>query len=426
MLLAEYGHRPLPRWRRVRQRLDHVAIGDVAAAVRSEFARPEVGEAVFPGARVCIGCSSRGIDRYAEVIRTLVQEVKHRGGLPFLIPAMGSHGGATVEGQLALMARHGLTEAAMDCPVRATMETVRLGEVAGNVPVYFDRIAATEADIIIPVNRVKPHTDFRGPVESGLLKMLAIGFGKQFGASFFHEQGYYDFAELIPVVGRFSLTRVPVAFGVALIENGYGALREIEAVPAPAIWEREQVLLERARTAMARLPVAELDVLIVDHIGKDISGAGMDPNVTNRYPEGGPLSGAGPVKRIFVRHLTPDTGGSAVGLGLADVTLQSTAARVDPAVMYINAVTARMTDVVRIPMSFPNDRIALGVALATCNRTDPARACILRIRDTKHLEEMYASEELLPDLLKTGRVDLLDEPHPIVFTADGMLGEALD
>ncbi|HET7092696.1 MAG TPA: lactate racemase domain-containing protein, partial [Thermomicrobiales bacterium] len=312
----------LPRWLKVRQQLDATDVGDVAQAVAAEFARPEIDAAVRPGQRVALTAGSRGIDKFDQTLKAAVDEVKRRGAQPFIVPAMGSHAGATAEGQAAMIAHYGVTEAAMGCPILSSMDTVHLGEVEDGVPVWFDR-NAWEADAVIPVGRVKPHTDFRGPVESGLMKMIAIGLGKQKGADFFHSQGMGEFHHLIPAVANFTLARVNIPFGLALIENGYGLLSQIEAVPAARIWEREQELLRIARERMGRLPGERIDVLLIDRIGKDISGDGADPNVINRDVAGALPPTEEPVKpqiqRLVVRDLTDDTSGNATGIGMADV-----------------------------------------------------------------------------------------------------------
>src|SRR5450759_681242 len=237
----------LPRWAPVRQLFDADEVADMAQAVADELTRPGTGDAITPGARVAILAGSRGVDRVAEVIRALADGVRSRGGIPFVVPAMGSHGGATAEGQAAILAHYGITEASMGCPVRSCMDTVYLGDVLGDVPVYVDRLAYEEADLVIPVNRVKPHTDFAGPVESGLAKMLAIGLGKQKGADAFHSRGYGEFPRLIPAVAASTLTKVPIPFGVALVENAFSRCALVEAVPAARLADREPELLALAR-----------------------------------------------------------------------------------------------------------------------------------------------------------------------------------
>jgi len=413
----------LPRWAPVRQRLDATEVGDVAAAVAVEFSRPGVGEQIRPGQRVALTAGSRGIDKIDQVLKATVVEVKRLGAEPFIVPAMGSHAGATAEGQVAMLAHYGVTEAAMGCPIRSSMDTILLGEIEGDVPVWFDR-HAYDADATIPIGRVKPHTDFRGPVESGLMKMIAIGLGKQKGADFFHSQGMGEFHHLIPSVARFSLSRVNIPFGLALVENGYGRLGLVEGVPAARIWEREQELLKLARERMGRLPGERIDVLVVDFIGKDISGDGADPNVINRDIAGVLPPSEEPVtpriQRLVIRDLTEDTAGNATGIGMGDVILRQAVAKMDPVATYMNLITAKAPQGARIPLTVDTDRQALFVALACCVKTTTEGARIARIRDTKHVEEFWASAPLLPELLASGRVEALAEARPIAFDATGM------
>ncbi|MGH2613932.1 MAG: lactate racemase domain-containing protein [Thermomicrobiales bacterium] len=414
----------LPRWAPVRQFLDAAEIGDVRAAVAEQLGRPGVSDRLRPGQRVAITAGSRGIDRIDEVVRAVVDEVCSLGAEPFVIPAMGSHGGATAEGQRELIAHYGITEATMGCPILSSMDTVHLGEVEDGVPVWFDR-NAFEADAVIPVVRVKPHTDFRGPVESGLMKMIAIGLGKQKGAEFFHSQGMNEFHHLIPAVSNFTLSQVNIPFGVAVIENGYGKLAQAEAVPAARMWEREQELLKIARERMGRLPGERIDVLIIDRIGKDISGDGADPNVINRDvagvlpPTEEPMTPR--IQRIIVRDLTDDTEGNATGIGMADIALRRAVERMDPVATYMNMITAKAPQGARIPLTVDTDRQALYVALACCLKTDQETARIARIQDTKHVETFWASEHLIPELLASGRVEVTGELRPIAFDANGML-----
>jgi hypothetical protein len=419
MSYAEFD-RGLPRWTKVRYHIDPIEITDVAAAVKGAFAA--VAGAIQPGHRVCLTGGSRGIDRIDQVLAAAVAEVKRLGATPFIVPAMGSHGGATAEGQLEVLASYGITPERMGCEIRSSMETVQLGEVEGGVPVYFDRNAYEGADVVIPINRVKPHTDFHGPVESGLLKMIAIGLGKQKGADTFHAQGFAVFHRLIPAVGRFTLTKVNIPFGLALVENGHARLADIEAVPADRIWEREQELVLLARQKMARLPVTAIDVLVLDSIGKDISGLGMDSNVVGRYYTG--PTGTGPdVQRIVVRSLTPATEGNAVGIGMADVVLQQAVDQMDQHKTYMNCITAKTPEGARVALTVQTDREALAVALACCLKVEPRSARVIRIADTKHLEYFYASESLLPELLATGACEVLEELAPIRFDASDMFAD---
>jgi hypothetical protein len=409
--LDVFRHAELPRWALVHRSLDATEIDDVAAAVDAAV-RPVIGS-IPSGSRVAVAAGSRGIDRIDEVVAATVRAIRAAGAEPFVVPAMGSHGGATVEGQLAVLASLGMTPERLDCEIRASMDTVRLGEVRG-IPVFIDRIAFEEADAIIPVNRVKPHTDFTGPVESGLQKMIAIGLGKQKGADTFHAQGFDAFAELIPAVAAFTLGRANIPFGVALLENGYARLRRVEAVAAPDIDRRERELRDEADAFLARLPFARLDVLILDFIGKDISGLGMDSNVVGRYYTG-PTGRGTDIQRLFVRDLTDETEGNAVGIGMADVVHARAVARMDAVKTYMNCVTAKTPEGARIALTAASDREGLDLALACCLRVDPARARIARIRDTKHLEWFFASEALLDELRGRADCEIKGAPAPIGF-----------
>jgi hypothetical protein len=414
----------LPPWARIRQQLDSTDIGSIPDAIAREFAKPGIGDKIQPGNAVALTAGSRGIDRIAEVLRACVDEVRNRGGEPFIIPAMGSHGGATAEGQMALIAHYGVTEEAMGAPIRASMETVELGSLDDGVPVWFDRIAHDTADLVIPVGRVKPHTDFRGPVESGLMKMIAIGLGKQHGASWFHSQGMHTFGDLIPRVAAFTMTKEPIPFGIALVENGYSKLALAEAVPAGQIREREIELLEIAKAKLAGLPRVELlDVLIVDEIGKDVSGDGADPNVIHRatvdtmdFSNMRPL-----IQRCIARGLTVDTDGNATGIGMFDFTLERLVEQMDPVPTYMNTITAKSPAGARVPITVETDRQALTLAIASALKVEPGNAKVMRIQSTKHLEELHVSAPVLEELRRTGvPVEVLEDVHPIAFDADGM------
>ncbi len=428
MGLEVFERGELPRWAPVRQKLDaeEIPTGGVGAAVAAALARPGVGfeAAITPGTRVALTAGSRGIDRIAEVLAAVVAEVKRLGGEPFIVPAMGSHAGATAEGQLGLLAHYGVTPEAMGCPIRSSMETVRLGEVEDGVPVWFDRIAYEQADVVVPIGRVKPHTDFRGPIESGLCKMLAIGLGKQKGADTFHGRGFADFHRLIPTVARYTLAQVAIPFGIALVENGYSRLALVEAVPAARIEARERELLVVAREKMAGLPGEAIDVLIVDEIGKDISGSGADPNVIGRDPFGLLFTPEHPprpaVQRVVFRDLTDATEGNATGIGLGDVVLRRAVAKMDPVQTYMNNITSKNPAGARIPITADTDRQAIALALATCVRVQPETSRLARIANTKRLEDFWVSEPLLAELAP-GNVEVLGDPRPIAFDADGML-----
>jgi hypothetical protein len=292
------------------------------------------------------------------------------------------------------------------------------------VPVYFDR-NAYQADAVIPVGRIKPHTDFHGPIESGLMKMIAIGLGKQKGADVFHSHGFPEFHRLIPAVGLFSISHVNMPFGVGLVENGYSHMSLIEAIPGRQILEREKDLLKIARERMGRLPGERIDILIVDEIGKDISGDGADPNVINRDVSGelakSEILPKPEVHRVIFRDLTPDTEGNATGVGLGDFVLRQLADKVDPHFTYMNVITSKYPAGGRMPMVMDNDRQAIYLAIGSAMHTTTEGAKIARIRNTKDVEELWVSEPLLPEMLATGKVMPIGDLQEIAFDDQGML-----
>ncbi len=414
---AEFAHEKLPRWALVRQSFDPAEIEDVRQAVR--VALEPVISMVRPGARVCVAAGRRGIDRIDQVVRAAVDRFREAGASVFIIPAMGSHGGATPEGQLEVLAEYGITPESMGCEIRSSMEVVTLGEARPGLPAFLDRNAFEGADLIVPINRVKVHTDFSGPVESGLMKMIAIGLAKQHGADTLHAQGFASFHELIPAVATFTLAHAPIPFGLALIENGRARLQYIEAVPADRIPTREPELLVMATEALARIPLSQIDVLVIDELGKDVSGLGMDSNVVGRYYTG-PTGVPPAIQRIVVRDLTEATQGNAVGLGMADVALRRAVAKVDSYKTYMNCITAKTPEGARIPLTVECDREALDIALACCLRVQPVSARVVRILDTKHLDRLLVSEAALPEVLATGRCELAESLHEIAFDGEGM------
>jgi hypothetical protein len=420
-LLPEFLSDAVPRWAPVRQRVASPAIVDVRASVRAALG--PVMDRVEPGMRVCVTGGSRGIDRIDRVTRAVVERLAEAGAIPFIVPAMGSHGGATAGGQRAILEGYGITAAAMGCEILATMDTVELGEVEPGVPVYLDAHAAA-ADLVVPVNRVKPHTGFTAATESGLQKMIAIGLGKQRGADVFHRQGYGRFGELIPAVARHTIARGSIRFGLALVENGEAHLEHVEAVPAEDMLERETELLVRARALMARLPVASCDVLVVDEIGKDISGVGMDPNVIGRGHDG-PRAAGPAIQRIVVRGLTRATEGNASGIGMADVALRHAVDAMNPRTTWMNEITAKTPQLGRIPITLDSDREALAVAIAACVGVDAGSARILRVRNTKDLGVILVSETALPEVLATGRCEVVGPADEIRFDAAGMFEGAV-
>ncbi len=385
----------IPRFARVRQALPTEHVEDVAQGVREALKRPGTLDAVKPGDRVCVAVGSREVANIAAITRALVDELKRVGAEPFIIPAMGSHAGAIAEGQRGILEGYGVTEAAMGAPILASMKTVCVGQAPSGLDVHLDAYA-DEADVIVPIGRIKPHTDFRGPVESGMCKMLVIGMGKQYGAYICHKLGFPKMAQNVQAFARVILKRKPRAFALGLIENAFHQTYRIEAVPGDRIHDEEPALLEEAKRVLGRLPFPKADVLFVDRTGKDISGAGMDPNVTGRSPI---LGVSAPFfQRIAVFDLTDKSHGNFGGLGSADVTTQRLYRKIDFEQTYPNGLTAADPVAVKLPVIMPSDRTAMQAALRTATECDWEKGPrVIWIRDTLSLDAFWVSEALLEE-----------------------------
>ena len=399
----------LPRVALVGQRIDTPpALANIRDAVREALDAVEL-----PSGSVAIGVGSRGVAGIGEVVAALVEVLKESGAEPFVVPAMGSHGASTAEGQAEVLAHLGMGEERLGCPVRATMETVQTGETPSGVAVYMDR-NAYEADSVIVVNRIKPHTAFRGTVESGPTKMLAIGLGKQRGAHSIHSAGWENIHRTIPEAARVAVESGKVAFGLATVENADEDPCKIVAIPAEELERAEAPLLEEAKRNLARLPFDDIDVLIVDEIGKNISGDGADPNVTGRYPTTA-ASGGPSVGRMVFLGLTEETGGNANGLGMADVVTERLAGSVDRPATYMNALTSTTPAPVKTPMVMPTDEMAIAAALTMCAGVEPREARLVRIENTLKLARFWVSEALLQEVEKDERLEILEEHGPMRF-----------
>ena len=399
----------LPSVALVGQRIDTPpALTSIREGVRGALEAVEL-----PSGSVAVGVGSRGVAKVGEIVAALVEVLKEAGAEPFVVPAMGSHGASTAEGQADVLAHLGVSEESVGCPVRATMEATEIGETPSGVPVYMDR-NAYEADSIVVVNRVKPHTAFRGTVESGPTKMLAIGLGKQRGAHSIHSAGWEKIHETIPQAARVAVESGKVAFGLATVENAHEEPCKIVAVPAERLEEAEAPLLEEAKRNLARLPFDKIDVLIVDEIGKNISGDGADPNVTGRYPTVA-ASGGPTVNRMVYLGLTEETGGNANGLGMADVVTERLAGSMDRPSTYMNALTSTTPAPVKTPMVMPTDEMAIAAALTMCAGVNPGDARLVRIENTLKLGRIWVSAALLGEVENDGRLEILEDPRPMSF-----------
>ena len=410
----------LPRMVRIRQKYDPSQIRDVPGHLARELEAQVRDKEALQGKHIAITAGSRGIPFYPEMMRTIVDKLKAWGAEPFLVPSMGSHAGATAEGQREMLATFGITEEAMGCPILSSMEVVEVGALSDGTPVYCDKYAYT-SDGIVVVNKVKPHTSFKGEHESGLLKMLCIGLGKHRGAAAMHMRGYEVFDRLIPEAGRLCLDREPVIFGVGIVQNAYDDISNLEVMGRERIEERDRALLAIAKEKLARFKFPDTDVLIIDRIGKNIGGSGFDPNVVARRDRVYP--GTLVSQNIFVRGLTQETHHNASGIGTIEVTTLRCVQDVDWAVTWTNMMTANFLPGCRIPCFARNDREALLWAIRTCTGIDYTNARVVRIRDTMHMEEIQVSENLAKQLRDRDDVELLSGPFDIPFGPDGYIIE---
>ncbi len=412
----------LPRMYRIRQKLDPPVVAGVAAAVRTEIAALDLRGRLKPGGRIAVTGGSRGVANIATILKATCGALKELGANPFIVPAMGSHGGATAEGQLKVLARYGVTPENMGVSILASMETVEIGRMSWGLPVLVDR-HASEADHIVLVNRVKPHTNFRCHVESGLMKMLVIGLGKHQGALLAHRAAVdIGLDRMVPEVGRYSLGKLPILFGLGTVENARHQTARVKAMLPEVLEETESHLLKEAWHLLGRIPFDFLHLLIVDEIGKEISGTGMDPNVIGRmyfFPNEEPKSPR--YVRILVRDLTATTAGNAVGMGLADFGTRRLANKVNFQYTYTNALTGLSPMRSKLPIIFETDREAIQGALLTIGLTEPRDAKVARIRNTLALEYLQVSEALLSEIRGRSDLEVLEGPWEFRFSDTGDL-----
>ena len=409
---------PFPRMVPVDQHFDRPRVEDIEQTVRTEM--DKLDPAAFRGKRIAITAGSRGIAGLVEILANVVVRLRDWGAEPFIVPAMGSHGGATAEGQVRVLGGYGITEETVGAPILSSMETVEVARLDDGRPLYCDK-NAYGADGIVVCNKVKPHADFKAEYESGLVKMMALGLGKHKGAAAIHTHGFGSFEQVLPEAGKALLQNLPVCFGVAILENALDDLMAVEVIPPERILEREKELLSLAKKSIARLLLPEIDVLVVDEIGKNISGEGMDPNVTGRPGSGLPGFDAPAIQKIVVLDVTPESHGNGVGIGMADITTLRCVNKLDLGAMYTNAITATIVDPAKIPLIMNNDREAIAVAFKTCNRITPQTARVVRIKNTLEVHRILVSEALVPGVEANPRMSLVGAPQPFKFNADGGL-----
>lgn len=392
---------------------------EIPGIIQNLLSQEKFASRVKPGMRIAITAGSRGVANVALTTRCIADFVKSRGASPFVVPAMGSHGGATAEGQKALLAGYGVTEENVGCPILSSMEVKKIGVNEEGGDVYIDKNAA-EADGIILGCRIKPHTAFRGPYESGMMKMMAIGLGKQYGAEVCHEAGFKNMAKNVPLFGKCIIKNAPILFAVPTIENAFDETCRILAVAAEDIEAQEPGLLKEAFTYMPRILVDSCDVLIVDQIGKNFSGDGMDPNITGTfctpYASGGIES-----QRVAVLDLSPETHGNGLGIGMASVTTKRVYDQLDLAAMYPNAITCTVLTGVRIPLVMESDKEAIQLCIKSCNEIDKDHPRVVRIPNSLHLEHIMLSEAYLEEIRDNPNLIVESEPEDLPFDEDGNL-----
>lgn len=410
---------PIPRMCRVRQKFARDGIADVSAVLREKLKDDRLRGRIRPGMRVVMTGSSRQISNMPLILKELASFVRAQGASPYIIPAMGSHGGATDEGQKALLESYGITEEYCGCPIVSSMETVRVGQLPDGDEVRMDKFAH-EADAVIVVGRIKAHTAFRGPYESGLVKMMAIGMGKRAGADSLHRAGFGVMGERLPQYAKVVFDSCNVVFGVAPIENEFDQTCRIEVIPAEEIFDREPELLLYAKSRLPRILLPETDVLLVREIGKNFSGSGMDPNVTGTF--GTPYATGGIKKqRVVVLDLSDQTHGSFIGLGMADTTTKRAFEKLDTNATYFNMLTSTVLRVGKIPMVLEDDKLAIQAALKTLTQVDRERIRMVYLKNTLSLETIMVSEALLDQVQGRDDMEILEQPHPLSFDGDGQL-----
>jgi len=407
----------LPKMVRIRQNFATDAIQDIAGTLRNELRKPAIAGRVKKDMRVAVAVGSRGVAEIPQIVKIVVEELKKLGASPFIVPAMGSHGGATAEGQIEVLAGLGVTESSAGCPIVSCMDTVELGVLENGLPVLIDKIAM-QADGIVVINRVKPHTAFSGANESGLAKMISIGLGKQKGADSCHVLGFQHMEKSVVEMARIKLQQARFLFGIATVENAYDKVAKIAAIPAEEIIEGEQQLLVEAKKNMPRILFNPLDILIVDAMGKEFSGAGIDPNVTGRASVPW-VTVSQQVTRLVVLDITGKSHGNATGIGLADITTRRLFDKIDFDFTYANVLTATTVQAARIPLLAETDRLAIQAAIKTCNVADQSRIRLVRIPNTLHIDHIYISECMLDEARQQENLSVIGESGNFVFDAAG-------
>lgn len=410
--LGKFPDIQLPRFLKVRQKFKNKSIENVDAEIRQGI-KPYINN--LKNKRIAIGIGSRGICSINVIAKTVIDCLKEVGAKPFIVPAMGSHGGATENGQKQILSSYGITEETMGVPIDASMDVEFIGRYREDLPVYVSE-SALSADGIIIIPRIKPHTGFRGNVESGVCKMLCIGLGKQSGADSIHKKGFGRFRELIPAIGSMIAKKTKVLFALAVVENAYDKTYKIEFINKEEIIDlkKEEALLEESRELMAKIFIPKFDVLVIDEIGKNISGNGQDPNITGlyftKYASGGPE-----FKKCAILDITGESHGNANGIGVSDVITRKLFDSIDFKAMYTNCFTSNYSEPCKIPMVASNSEDAIKIAVKTCIGVESQNSKIIWIKNTMELEKIIISEPLLQNAIENPNLEVLTPPENIEF-----------
>ncbi len=411
----------IPKMVKVKQKFNDQKIDKVIEVIREKIIQSSLLQRIKPGQSVAITGGSRGITKLPEILKEIIDAVKEVGADPFIVPAMGSHGGATAAGQKDLLKGMGISEETVGAPIKAAMDVVKIGQSDNGLSVYLDKYAY-QADAIVLVNRIKPHVAFRGKYESGLIKMITIGLGKQQGADICHNRGFGKMAENIPSIAHTTLQKANIIFGVGIIENAYDQPQKVVILPAEEIEAKEPQLLKEAKASTAELLFHNFDALIMDEIGKDISGSGLDTNVVGRYHTPFADDGTGPnIRKMGILNLTDKSYGNANGVGIVDYTTQRVFNKMDFEQTYANSLTSTVADSIKVPMVLKNDRQVFQACIKCCNITNKKEARIVRIKSTLDLDEIEISETLLEEAKNNPRIEILSEAYDLPFDKDGNL-----
>jgi hypothetical protein len=410
-----------PEMIRITQKFDNRVLDNIPVEIDSKINHWEFENAVQCGQTVAVACSSRGIANYDIIVKAVISDLKNMGLSPFIVPAMGSHGAASGAGQKRVLEHLGIREEQVGAPIKSSLEVIEIGNTDNQIPVYLDK-QASKADHVVLINRIKKHTDFEHEFESGLLKMMAIGLGKQKGAATYHQAMMtYGYPEVILSVARQVMQHVHILFGVGIVENGYGQTADIGIYPSDKIEEMEKVLLSLAKSMAPSLPFDEADIVVIDEMGKDISGTGFDTKVVGRI--GLPLVTPEPkspkIKRLLVCDLTAGTEGNALGVGIADMITQRLLDKIDMQALNINTITGACPEVGKIPLTLKNDRQALEIAIKSVGLIPRDRLKIMRIKNTAFLSEVDASEAYEKEISARRDLEISLNKRPMAFDQKG-------